>query len=91
MAHGAVLHGCTIHDRVLIGMKAVILDHVVIQSNVLVAAGAVVLSGTTLESGWIYGGVPAKPIKKLNEEQIQFHISRTADAYTMYSSWFESE
>lgn len=88
VGHGAVLHGCTIQDRVLIGMKAVILDNVIIESNVLVAAGAIVLENSHLKSGWIYGGVPARPIKKLEPEQTAFHISRTADAYLLYASWY---
>ena len=89
IGHGAVLHGCQIHDRVLIGMKAVILDNAVIESNVIVAAGAVVLENDHLKSGFIYGGIPAKPIKELDSEATQFHINRTADAYLMYVSWYK--
>lgn len=88
VGHGAILHGCTIHNDVLVGMRAVIMDHAIVESNCLVAAGAVVLEGTHLKSGYIYGGTPAKIIKELDEEAIQWHISRTADAYVMYSGWY---
>ena len=91
IGHGAVIHGCTIHDRVLVGINAVILDHAVIESNVIVAAGAVVLSGSVLKSGHIYGGVPAKVIKKIDVEQTGFHIDRTAEAYLKYASWYDKK
>ncbi len=91
IGHGAVLHGCTIHDKVLVGMKAVIMDNAVVQSNVIVAAGAVVLENSVLESGYIYAGVPAKQVKKIDQEQTEWHINRTADAYLLYSSWYQEE
>ncbi len=91
IGHGAVLHGCHIHDRVLVGMKAVIMDGAEVSSNVIVAAGAVVLENAKLESGYIYAGVPAKPVKKIDTEQTEFHINRTADAYLLYSSWYQEE
>ncbi len=91
IAHGAIIHGCTIHDDVLVGMKAVIMDNAVVQSNVIVAAGAVVLEDKVLESGYIYAGVPAKKIKAIDPEQTQWHISRTADAYLKYASWYKED
>ncbi|MFT4568266.1 MAG: carbonic anhydrase/acetyltransferase-like protein (isoleucine patch superfamily) [Saprospiraceae bacterium] len=89
VGHGAVLHGCHIKSNVLVGMKAVIMDNTIVESNVIVAAGAVVLENQTLESGYIYAGVPAKKVKKIDAEASQFHIARTADAYLLYSSWFQ--
>ena len=91
IGHGAVLHGCTINDKVLVGMKAVIMDNAVVQSNVIDAAGAVVLENAILESGYIYAGVPAKPVKKIDQNQTEWHINRTADAYLLYSSWYQEE
>lgn len=91
IAHGAIIHGCTIHDDVLVGMKAVIMDNAIVESNVIVAAGAVVLEDKVLEAGHIYAGVPAKKIKAIDPEQTQWHISRTADAYLKYASWYQEE
>lgn len=88
IGHGAILHGCTINDNVLVGMRTVIMDNTTVESNCIVAAGAVVLENQVLKSGYIYGGTPAKIIKELDPENTQFHITRTADAYLLYSSWY---
>ena len=91
IAHNATVHGCTIHDNVLIGMNAVILDDAVIESNSIIAAGAVVKKGTIVESGSIYAGIPAKKIKKISKELIENEIKRIADSYIMYASWFNED
>ena len=89
IGHNAIVHGCEIKDKVLIGMGAIVMDNAVVESNVLVAAGAVVLENSHLESGFIYAGVPAKKIKPLDAENAQFWISRTAKNYVKYASWFK--
>ena len=66
IGHGAIIHGCRIEDRVLIGMGAIVMDKAIIKSNALIAAGAVVLEKSVIESGYIYAGVPAKKIKRIN-------------------------
>ena len=88
IGHNAIVHGCTIHDEVLIGMGAIVMDLAIVEKHVLVAAGAVVLENSILESGWIYGGTPAKKIKELDPETRQFFITRTADNYIRYADWF---
>jgi carbonic anhydrase/acetyltransferase-like protein (isoleucine patch superfamily) len=89
IGHNAIVHGCTIQPEVLIGMGAIVLDNVLVESHVLVAAGAVVLENSHLESGYIYAGVPAKKVKKLDPDQFHFSITRTADNYKEYASWFD--
>lgn len=89
IGHNAIVHGCTIADEVLIGMGAIVMDLAEVQKHVIVAAGAVVLENSVLESGWIYGGTPAKKIKELDEENLQFFITRTAENYIRYSNWFK--
>lgn len=89
IGHRAIVHGCTIHDNVLVGMGAIIMDHAVVEENVLIAAGAVVLEKSRLESGHIYAGVPAKKVKKLSPETFQDTVKRISDNYVMYASWFE--
>ena len=91
IGHGAMIHGCTIEDEVLVGMNAIIMDNAVIKKHVIIAAGAVVLENTICESGFIYGGIPAKPIKKLESENLHFFITRTAKNYMKYSSWYDEE
>jgi len=60
IGHQAMLHGCTIGSRVLIGMKSMIMDGAVVEEEVIVAAGATVSPGKVLESGFVYMGTPAK-------------------------------
>jgi carbonic anhydrase/acetyltransferase-like protein (isoleucine patch superfamily) len=87
IAHNAVVHGCTVHDNVLIGMGAIIMDDAVIGSNSVIAAGAVVLPGTQVESGSVYAGVPAKKVKAIGDDMKEV-IQRTARNYPMYAGWF---
>ncbi len=89
IGHRAIAHGCTIHDHVLLGMGAIVMDHAVVESNVLIAAGAVVLENTVCESGHIYAGVPARKVKAISTEQFSGTIERIANAYVMYAGWFE--
>lgn len=89
IGHRAIIHGCIIEDNVLIGMGAIVMDDVVVPSRCIIAAGAVVTSGTKLESGYIYAGVPAKKIKPIDDAQAQIYIEGTAKAYLEYSSWYE--
>lgn len=90
IGHNALVHGCTIGDRVLIGMGAIVMDGVVIGSGSMVAAGAVVLQGTQIESGMLYAGVPARPVRKMDEALLEI-IDRTARNYPRYASWFRNE
>ena len=89
VGHNALVHGCTIHDNVLVGMGAIVMDGVVVETNSIIAAGAVVLEGTHIESGTIYAGIPAKKVKELNEEQTARLIEGISNNYVMYSSWFK--
>ncbi len=91
IGHNALVHGSTIHDNVLIGMGAIIMDNCEIGSNTIIAAGAVVLENTKVESGVIYAGVPARKVKDINQELIKGEINRIADNYIMYSGWFKEE
>jgi gamma-carbonic anhydrase len=88
IAHNAIVHGCTIHDNVLIGMGAIVMDDAVVGENSVVAAGAIVLAGTKIEAGSIYAGMPAKKIKDISEEMREV-IQRTARNYPMYAQWFK--
>ena len=90
IGHNALVHGCTIHDNVLVGMGSIVMDGCVVHSNSIIAAGAVVLEGTIVEEGSIYAGVPAKKVKMVSEAMITGEINRIADNYVKYSSWFEA-
>lgn len=90
IGHNALVHGCTIHDNVLIGMGSIVMDKCIIHSNSIIAAGAVVLEGTVVEAGSIYAGVPAKKIKDISTELISGEIDRIANNYIKYASWYEN-
>ena len=62
IGHSAIIHGCIIHDDVLIGMGAIVLDDVVVESGALIAAGAVVSPGKLVRSGELWAGIPARKI-----------------------------
>ena len=88
IGHNAMVHGCTIHDNVLIGMGSIVMDACVVHSNAIIAAGAVVLEGTIVEAGSIYAGVPAKKVKMVSEDLIHGEINRISNNYVKYASWF---
>ena len=81
VGHRAIIHGCTILDSVLIGMGAIILDNAIIEENCIVAAGSVVLQNAILKSGYLYGGVPARQIKKLDPQKLSYYVDGTSASY----------
>jgi carbonic anhydrase/acetyltransferase-like protein (isoleucine patch superfamily) len=89
IGHNALVHGCTVHDNVLIGMGSIVMDNCVIESNSIIAAGAVLLEGTHVESGSVYAGVPAKKVKEISKELFEGEVQRIANNYVMYASWFK--
>eukprot|EP00878_Enallax_costatus_P003104 GHUV01003303.1.p1 GENE.GHUV01003303.1~~GHUV01003303.1.p1 ORF type:complete len:228 (+),score=42.96 GHUV01003303.1:170-853(+) len=68
VGHGAVLHGCTVEDRCLIGMNAVVQNGCTVESGSMLAAGSVVEPGTTVLSGELWAGNPARKLRALKEE-----------------------
>lgn len=80
VGHGAVLHGCTVHDGALIGMNATVLNGAVIGAGSLVAAGALVLAGTEVPPRSLVAGVPAKVRRSLTDEEVT-HCRENAGAY----------
>ena len=88
IGHRAIVHGCTIHDGVLIGMGAIVMDDAVVESNVIIGAGAVVPAGMRCAANSVYAGVPARKIKDLDPAQRVDTVERIARAYPMYAGWF---
>ena len=75
VGHRVVLHGCTVGDSVLIGIGAVVLDDVTIESGAIVAAGAVVTAGKHIRAGEVWAGCPAKCVGEVKDKQIEFIAS----------------
>lgn len=91
IGHNAIVHGCTVHDNVLIGMGAIVMDHAVIHSNTIIAAGAVVLENTVCDAGSIYAGIPARKVKEIPPDKISGEIDRIANNYVQYAEWFKNQ
>lgn len=72
IGHRALLHGCTVGNRVLVGMGAIIMDNVIVEDDVMIAAGALVTPGKHLRSGHLYAGSPAREVRTLTEQEITF-------------------
>lgn len=90
VGHNAMIHGCTIHDRVLVGIQSTVLDEVIIESDVILAAGSLVPPGKRLESGYLYMGSPAKKSRKLTDEEIAT-IPKYSENYVKYSRAYQQK
>ena len=86
VGHNVTIHGAHIRDYALIGMGSTLLDDVEVGEG---AAGALVLKGTKIGPYEVWGGVPAKFIKKADPEQTNEINRRIAHNYAMYASWYE--
>lgn len=87
IGHSAVVHACTLQDECLVGMNATVLDGATVQTRSMVAAGAVVAPGKVIETGWLWAGVPARPVRKLTEDEFAYlawsatHYAKLAENY----------
>ncbi len=70
VGHKAMLHGCTIGNRVLVGMGSILLDGVIVEDDVMIGAGSLVPPGKRLASGYLYLGSPVKEIRPLTEDEL---------------------
>lgn len=91
VGHNATIHGAKVNDYALIGMGAILLDFVEVGEGAIVAAGSMVLSNTKIGPYEVWGGVPAKFLKKADPEQTNEINRKIAHNYAMYSSWFKEE
>jgi carbonic anhydrase/acetyltransferase-like protein (isoleucine patch superfamily) len=80
IGHRCVVHACTIMDNVRIGIGAVVLTGAVVEESAQVGAGAVVPERTVVRAGWLVLGVPAKPVRKMSDEELE-DIRRNAVDY----------
>lgn len=87
VGHRALLHGCRIGDRVLVGMGAIVMDGAVVEDDVMIAAGSLVTPGKHLESGYLYGGSPVKAMRPLKDSEREF-LRYSADNYVRLKQTF---
>lgn len=72
VGHSVCLHGCTIGNRVLIGIGTTVLDGAVVEDEVIIGAGSLVPPGKRLESGFLYVGSPVKQARPLKDSERRF-------------------
>lgn len=72
IGHKAVLHGCTLGNRILVGMGAIVMDGVTVEDEVIIAAGALVPPGKTLAGGYVYAGNPARQLRAISDKERNF-------------------
>jgi carbonic anhydrase/acetyltransferase-like protein (isoleucine patch superfamily) len=84
VAHRAVIHGCTVGDRVLLGIGCVVLDHAEIGSDCIVGAGAVVTPRMVIPPRSLVTGVPARVVRSLSDKEVH-SVHRNAENYVRYS------
>lgn len=90
IGHNVVLHGCTIRDRVLVGMGAIIMDGAVIGEDSVVGAGALVTEGTMVAPKSLVLGSPAKVKRSVTEQELSW-IKESAENYVRYASQYMSD
>ncbi len=88
IGHSVIMHGCSIDDLCLIGMGSIIMDNTHIPKNCIVGAGSLVTEGGRFEPGTLIMGRPAKAVRALKNEELEF-LPKSAQNYIMYKSWYE--
>lgn len=82
VGHGAILHGCTIEDNVLVGMGSTVMDDAVIGRDSVIGAGSLITQGKVFEPRSLILGSPARVVRTLTDEEIEMWVTVAADAYT---------
>lgn len=90
IGHSVLLHGCTVGDRVLIGMGSILLDGAEIASDSILGAGSLVTTNTKIPSGVLAMGRPAKVVRELKEEERAF-LLESARRYIAYSAAYKTD
>lgn len=80
VGHGVILHGCKIGNNCLVGMGAIMLDGSELEDNCLLAAGSLLPEGKKIPAGWLALGMPAKPLRRLTDEELA-KIKKNAEEY----------
>ena len=90
IGHKAMLHGCQVGNRILVGMGAIILDGAILEDDVILGAGSLVPPGKVLKSGFLYVGSPAKQARPLTEAELAF-LPQSADNYVKLKNEYLQE
>lgn len=91
LGHRAMLHGCTLGSRILVGMAAVIMDGAVVGDDVIIGGGALVAPGKQLESGYLYVGSPARRIRPLTDAEKRFLKDSAANYVILKNDYLQEQ
>ena len=91
IAHGAIIHGATIEDNVIISMNATVMNGAKVSSNSILGAGAVVTQNAIIPPNSICFGIPAKPVKTVNEEQLELIKWNAMEYYRLAEQYLKSQ
>ena len=91
IGHQAVLHGCTVGSRVLIGIGSIVMDGAVVEDEVIVGAGCMVPPGKTLESGYVYVGNPARQLRRLTDKERSFFVYTAGNYVKLKDQYLSGE
>jgi len=90
VGHHVVLHGCTIHNRVLIGMGSIVMDGAKIEEDCIIGAGSLITEGTVIPSGSLALGSPARVKRSLSEKELAW-IKESAHNYVRYARQYVTD
>lgn len=90
VGHKVMLHGCTLGNRILVGMGAIVMDDAVVEDEVIIGAGSLVPPGKRLQSGYLYVGSPVKQARPLNDAEKAF-LSESAANYVVLKNEYLAE
>lgn len=90
IGHSALIHACTLQSRCFIGMRSVVLDGAVVETGAMVAAGAVVSPGKVVKAGELWAGIPAKPLRELRQEELDYWPESVATYCKLAANHIES-
>jgi gamma-carbonic anhydrase len=89
IGHGAILHACTVGDGALVGMGSTVLDGAVLEPASMLAAGALLPPGKVVPTGWLWAGVPAKPVRPLTNEEMA-HLRASGPHYVALAQHYRT-
>lgn len=90
VGHKVMLHGCTLGNRILVGMGAIVMDDVIVEDDVIIGAGSLVPPGKRLQSGYLYVGSPVKQARPLNDAEVAF-LTESAANYVILKNEYLAE
>ncbi|WP_333608503.1 gamma carbonic anhydrase family protein [Arsukibacterium sp.] len=90
VGHKVMLHGCTLGNRILVGMGAIVMDDAIVEDEVMIGAGSLVPPGKRLQSGYLYVGSPVKQARPLNDAEKAF-LTESAANYVVLKNEYLAE